>query len=368
MLVILDRFLIRDVLKTFLAVASVLLVILASNQLIRYLAVASVGNLSGDVLFRLLAVKLLGHLGLMLAPAFFIAVLLALGRMYRDNEIVALCACGIGRSRLYRAILFLVLPMTTLVGFLSFYVMPWSAEQAEVIQRQEEQSREIRGISEGRFNEIRDGKYIFYIQDLDEDALALRRVFVQGGDPGGSQSVITAQAGYKYRDPDSGELFLILEDGIRYEGQPGAADYRIAEFHRYGIRIEQPQVEETVDGRKTMSSLALLRSPDISHQAEFEWRLSVPVSMLVLTLMAVPLSRSSPREGRYGRLTLAILVYVTYSNLLAVAKSWMVRGAMPEWAGLWWVHGLMLAATLAMLVTGFGVRWTWLVLTRRAPR
>ncbi len=364
---IIDRFLIWEVLKTLLSVAGVLMLILASNRLVRYLADAAAGKVSGDVVFQLLGLKSLGYLGLLLAPAFFIAVLLALGRMYKDNEVAALGACGVGLSRLYRGVVLLALPATLAVAALSFYVMPWAEEQGYVIQHQQKQSPEIRGISPGRFNEFGNGRIVFYVEALARDGKTMKNVFIQGSEEG-KQGVIPARLGYQVVDPQSGDRFLVLEDGVRYEGIPGTTAYRIAEFERYGVRISERQEDLVIERRKAQPTRLLMASDTVADRAELQWRLSIPLSMFVLALLAIPLSRSSPRQGRYAKLFMAVLIYVIYSNLLGVAKSWMVRDILPAWLGLWWVHGLMLAATAAVLVQALGIGWLLLLVSGKAPR
>lgn len=103
------------------------------------------------------------------------------------------------------------------------------------------------------------------------------------------------------------------------------------------------------EDREGMSSAALLRSDDALDIAELQWRLAAPAAIFVLTLLAVPLARSSPREGRYGRLALAVLVYIVFANLLGVARVWVERGVVGAWPGLWWVHALFVVVALAML-------------------
>lgn len=347
-LTVLNRYLIKEFSKSLLSVATVLMLIYLSNRVAALLARVAAGELPGDVVFTLLFLKSISNLALVLPPALFIAVLLTLGRMYRDNEITVLSACGIGYGRLYRALMLFVLPTVVLLGVLSFVVGPWADATGERLKKAGEQQADVSGISAGRFKESNDGEVVFYTQALDRERGAYQRVFIQNRE-GDRLGVVIAKSGHERVDPQTGDRFLVLEDGRRYEGHPGDANYRILQFRQYAVRIDERSAQETVatrtNGRPT---LELVREGGRVAWAELHTRLAVPVSALLLALLALPLSYTSPRQGRYGKLFLAILIYVVYANILVISESWLARGRLPIGMGMWWVHLLVLGLWIAL--------------------
>lgn len=335
---VLNRYLIKEFSKSLLSVAMVLMLIYLSNRVAALLARVAAGELPGDVVFTLLFLKSVSNLALVLPPALFIAVLLTLGRMYRDNEVTVLNACGVGYGRLYRALLLFVLPMTLLLGTLSFFVGPWADSTGERLKKAGEQQADVSGISAGRFKESNDGAVVFYTQALDREQGRYQRVFIQNRD-GERLAVVIAKSGHERTDPETGDHYLVLENGRRYEGRPGEANYRILQFKQYAVRIDERDPQDAVatrtNGRPTME---LLNEGGPVAWAELHTRLAVPISGILLALLALPLSYTSPRQGRYGKLFLAILIYVVYANILVISETWLVRGKVPLMLGMWWVH------------------------------
>jgi lipopolysaccharide export system permease protein len=151
------------------------------------------------------------------------------------------------------------------------------------------------------------------------------------------------------RDPETGALSVVLHDGWRYEGVPGETEVSIAEFGEHGIPVGadlDDAREQPIEARTTTS---LLYSDAVADRAELEWRISTPVSLIVLALIALPLSRSTPRQGRYARVGTGLLVYLCYANSLSIARTWMEHGRTPEWVGIWWVHAVVAVLALFML-------------------
>ncbi len=335
---ILTRYLLKQFGLGVLAVASVLMLIYLSNRVAVLLARVAAGELAGDVVFTLLFLKSIDNLSLVIPPAFFIAVLLALGRMYRDQEITVLAACGVGPRQIYRALLLFSLPLTLALAGLVFAVGPWSAALGERLKADAQQRADVSGISAGRFKESRNGEVVFYTEALSADRTRFEGVFLQN-QSGERLGVMVAESGHELIDPASGDRYLVLVNGRRYEGEPGRADYRIVEFARYGVRIEDRPPRDaaslTLDARPT---LELWRGGGSAEFAQLHARLAVPLSALLLGLLAVPLSRTSPRQGRYGKLFLAILIYVLYANVLVMSENWLARGLIPSAAGMWLVH------------------------------
>lgn len=347
---IIDRYLLRELFKIFFAILLILSLIIASLGLIKLLEKAALGNLNPRVVMPLMGYQILRYLGRSMPPAFFLSVLATLGRLYRDNEMIALASCGVSMARIYRALslsLILVVPLT---AWFTIFVQPWSAIQMEtMIAAQKQVAAELIGLKAGRFHEYSQGNMVFYVEDIDEQAEAMHNIFVQNRHHQ-KLGLVTANLGKHSYNPVTRDHFLTLYTGRRYEGNPGQANFTIAEFDSYTLRIAESPTKMR-DVRATRHTAQLYSSSDISDRVEFWERIAYPISVITLMLIAIPLSRSMPRQGFHGRLILAFLVYFSFLNMHAIAISWMRKQIIEEWLGIWLVQAVLLSiAALVMIV------------------
>ena len=355
MLRIFDRYLLKEVVNGWLAVTVVLWLVLVSNRLVRYLADAAQGDIPGDLIFNLLALKMVWYLVLVVPFALALGVVLGLGRLYRDNEMVVMTACGVGPGRIYRPLLTLSVVIAVFIAWLALYVSPELQGLSSRLTVSAEQKADLTILGAGRFNDLQGGRVTFYAESLSADRKHMDNVFiiVRGAeDRQRPPQLLTAKTARRTLDADSGDDFLVLQDGYRYEGTPGEANYRIMQFGEYGVRVDLPDTEMPIDLREATATRRLMASSDPWDIAELQWRLSMPLSVVVLVLLAVPLTRSGPRQGRYGRLVLAVLLFVIYYNLLGTAKAWVGKGALPPEIGLWWVPALPVILTVLLFNAG----------------
>ncbi|MFO7858697.1 MAG: LPS export ABC transporter permease LptF [Ectothiorhodospiraceae bacterium] len=352
---IVARYLVREITLAWLAVTAVLVVVLFTNRLVRYLGDAASGSLPGDIVLQLMGYKALSYLALAVPGSFFLGIVLALGRLYRDSEMAALAACGVGPGALYRALFVLAVPLTVVISWLALDVGPWAARSGDTAEERARETVEIQAIRPGRFIQSERADGMFYIEGFSEDDQRMRDIFLQTRQ-GGEQVLMAAPEGYVEVDPESGDQYLILLDGHRYDGLPGQNQWRSYDYALHAVRVaegEPPSVGIDRDGRRTRS---LWRSGDPRDLSELQWRLSMPVMVLTLGLLAIPLSRSSPRDGRYGRLLLAVGVYAVYSNALTITQGALEDGALPPWIGLWPVHLAVAALAVGWLARQYGWR------------
>jgi len=351
MLRIFDRYLLKEVVNGWLAVTVVLWLVLVSNRLVRYLGNAAEGHIPGNLIFKMLALKMVWYLVLVVPFALALGVVLGLSRLYRDNEMVVMSACGVGPGRIYRPLLGLSVLIAVIIAWLSLYASPTLQGMSERLKISAEQQAELTILGAGRFNDLQGGKVTFYAERLSSDRKHMENLFIvvrNASDSGRPPQLLTARTAQRTIDAATGDDFLILHDGFRYEGTPGEADYRIMQFDLYGVRVDLPDAGVVGDSREAVATLRLLASSDPWDIAELQWRLSMPLSVIVLVLLAVPLTRGGPRQGRYGHLVLAVLLFVVYYNLLGTAKVWVGKGTVPPVIGLWWV--LLLPVVLTLLL------------------
>ena len=167
--------------------------------------------------------------------------------------------------------------------------------------------------------------------------------------------VVVAKRGEQVESDDPNTRLLVLHEGRRYEGVPGTASFRVVEFVEHGIPYQLPSLRASNPKPRAIPFASLRTSSDLEHIAEMQWRLSVPIATVLLALLAVPLARSRPREGRYGRIAIGMLVFIIYLNLLSASKAWTEEGTISPALGLWWVHGCVVLFTLAL----FGLQNGW---------
>jgi len=341
---IIDRLLLRDILKTLAVIVAILALLFFSNALVKFLGRAASGVLSADIVLIVAGLELVKALGLIIPPALFFSVLWVLGRMYRDSEMVALAACGYGMRRIFAAVLITAAPLALLVTVLVMEVLPWSKGYVAQLKAQQSSRIDITGIRPGRFNEFRRGGLVVYAERLSEDGTRLHGVFVQDRQHG-RIGLVSAASAYQATDPDSGSRFIVLSDGHRTETGEDGLDYRLGRFEEYAIRIPDAELQDWVPPQSAKPWRELIGSDDANDRAEFQYRLSVPLALMAFAVLAVPLARSPPRSGIYGRLTFAVLLYFTFLNLQKIAESMLADQKLPAWLGMWWLPLLMILVT-----------------------
>ncbi|HET8700306.1 MAG TPA: LPS export ABC transporter permease LptF [Nitrococcus sp.] len=348
-----SRYLMTEVGLSWLAVTVVLMVVLLTNRFIHFLADAASGNIPANLLFVLLGLKALANLGTVLPASFFLAIVMALGRLYRDSEMAALTACGVGPRELLRGLLLLAVPLALLVGYLSLVFGPWAEHTAQRMVAQAQQSDRLQGVFPGRFLDLGSGQAVAYVASVDAKGI-MHGIFARA-EQGGEPVLVVAKRARRKVDPASGNRFLVLLDGRRYQGVPGQRAWRVIRFRQHGLSLGGSGPVHFTAADDALTSWQLWHSSDRAARAQLQWRLSMPLVTLVLTLLALPLSKSTPREGRYAKLLLAVLAYMLYFNLLKVAQGLLSHGRYPEGFGLWWVHVLMLGIALAALQLRFQI-------------
>ncbi|MDN5848962.1 MAG: LPS export ABC transporter permease LptF [Nitrococcus sp.] len=348
-----SRYLMAEVGWSWLAVTVVLLVVLLTNRLVRFLADAASGDVPANLVFVLLGLKALANLGIVLPASFFLAIVMALGRLYRDSEMAAMAACGVGPRELLRALLLLAVPSALLVGYLSLVVAPWAEDTVQRVLAQAQQSNRLQGVRPGRFLELGAGQAVAYVTSVDAEGV-MHGLFARA-EQDGKPVLITAERARREVDPNTGTQFLVLLDGYRYQGVPGHGEWRVIHFRQHGLNLGTSGPAHVNVHRDALTSWQLWQTETLAAQAELQWRLSMPLVTLVLTLLALPLSKSAPREGRYAKLITAVLAYVLYFNLLEVAQELLSDGRYPAGLGLWWVHALMLGIASTALQLRFQV-------------
>lgn len=345
-----ERYLLSEVSKVLAGVVGVLLLVSMSMLLLRTLEEVNVGAINGHLLVRYLGFQVARDISSLLPPAFFLAALVALGRMARDSELIAIAASGIGPGRIYRGVGLVAVPLALLTAWLALDIQPWAAAQIQRIRLQQgDQAAQIAGLQAGRFYQQQEGMVTVFVGHIDGDR-QLRNLFIQDA-RGAVTRTVLSDTGLHQLDPVTGDHHIVLLHGRRYDGTPGAADYTIGTFDRYRLRVAARDPATLVTRkRSTMPTRALLESDTLSDRAELEHRISSPIAVLSLGLIAVPLSATSPRQRATGRMFLAFLTYFGFFNLQRLAEAWMESAVTPVWLGSLWYQALVLALVYMVLM------------------
>lgn len=347
-LTIIDRYLLREFVINLVAVTGVLWLIYISTRFARYLADAAVGNMPADVIFSLLGLSSLGALSILLPIGAFLAVMLSLGRMSSDNELTVMSACGISSLRIMRNVLLFAGTIAVIVAVLSLFVVPGVLSDRYELQEKAKISANTTGLIAGSFKESEDGDWTFYSQGLSANKQFMENVFIEI-DREDKPLIFRSETGHFEIDSQTGDKFLVLEDGYRYEGKAGDQDFTIAQFGSHSLLIEKGQEGEVRERHKAMATSDLLARGEPRDLAEVQWRTAAALMTLLLCLSAIPLANAGPRQGRYAGFVPAVLIYIIYSNLLGVNRAWVAKGDIPIWLGGVWVHVLMLVVLLLLL-------------------
>lgn len=350
---IIQRYFAREIFLTTLAVVSVLLLIGISNQFVRYLADAAQGEIAATLVLKIVAMNLPSLLGLLLPLGLFFGIMLTLSRMYADSEMTALFACGMPYSILIKAIAGPALVITLLASVFNVWLGPHYLYEMSRTLAEAESDLISRAIQPGRFQTSDDGKYVLYIDSLSDDGKKAYDVFVAEQEASNGKGfhlgVIASASGKQWRDPESGDDFIVLEQGYRYQGVPGKAKYQLMSFKEYGLRVLQREAKVRVK-EGAMPTLALLNTNDRDEQAELQWRIAITVSVIVLALFALVIARVQPRQGKYAKALPGILVAIIYINVLIFARGlFEENNHVPQWLGLYWVPVLSLGLGLFTL-------------------
>lgn len=342
-----DRYVLREIAVSWLAVTMVLLAILVSGQLAKILGLAAEHGFPRDIVFALIGLTTLQNLVLLVPIGILLAVMLALGRLYHESEMTAVSACGVGPARLYLPVYALALPLAVGLAWLTFEVGPVARDSAEELRGKAMRDAQFGKLEAGVFRTFGDGRAVFYAERSDADG-RLANVFVQRYVDDRVEVATAAWAEQRVLDGGQTQL-VVLHDGERIEGVPGRPEFRRIRFVEHGIPVVLPEADSGRDTPERKPTSELIGSTALADIAELQQRISMPIMVLVLALVAVPLAALRPREGRYARVAVAILIYFVYSNLVSASQVWTESGRISPLIGCWWAHVLVLILGLVLL-------------------
>ncbi|MFT0211881.1 LPS export ABC transporter permease LptF [Pseudomonas sp. F1_0610] len=348
------RYLFREVVTTLTVVSGVLLVIIMSGRFIRFLAQAASGAMDPSIVLMIMGYRIPGFLQLILPLGLFLGILLSYGRLYLESEMTVLTATGMSQQKLFCYTLAPAVFLAAIVAFLALYLSPLGGTRVEQLLFQQDKMTEFDTLSPGRFQSIGDGSRVTYAESLSEDRNQLQNIFISerrnaiGGKKDAGISLLVAKYGHQEIRED-GQRYLILNDGYRYDGKPGEADYRIIKYETYGVLLPSPTGEFENDEVEAIATQELIKSDDPKMKIELYWRLSLILLVFIVTMLAVPLAKVNPRQGRFLKLLPAIFLYMTYLGLLIASRGALDKGKLALSLAFWPVHSVFLLLAVLLL-------------------
>jgi lipopolysaccharide export system permease protein len=350
----------------------VLVTLVLTNLMIRVLGNAASGTANPKDALVLIGLGMINYLPILLTASVFVAILMVLTRWYKDSEMVIWQSAGISLLKILRPILNFTAPIAVAIAVLSIFASPWASEKSATIKQRFQQRDDISMLAPGQFRESSGNNRVFFIESMNPETDVIKNVFVTdfGKD---RQLVAVAKEGF-IQNLQTGEKQLILETGRRYEGTPGNTDFRITEFDKYTVKLEDKVIDPIINGPRTLPAWVLIQDLNKAHLGEILWRIGLPLMVFVFAIIAIPLSYMDPRRGRYTALIMAVLLYFTYSNLLKLMQAWVTTGKLSFSIGWWLLHVVIALIGLTLIIyrqnrsiTLFGRYKKWM-LSKSSPK
>lgn len=339
---ILDKYLYKELMATFFAVLVVLLLITFGTEATRLLAKAVEGKLPASIVFQVLVLQIPTALELILPLVALLSVMLAMGRLYQDREIVVLNSCGIGRGYFQKIMTRFLIPMVLLTALVTLWLTPWAVKTERALIAQAQVTAPLAGLVAGRFNSLPQSNGVLYAHTIGRDG-EMSDIWIRLVEGERDQTIIAPRGFFEWKDD---RLALVLLNGLSYEGLLGGEQLSVREFGRFDGFLPDLQASVAQPKRQEKNSFALWQSETLEDQAMLQWRLAVPLSVLVLGLVALKLSKTEPRQGRFAKLFIAIVLYVFYMQSMITLDDWVKAGIWPIDLGLWIVPALFLLYAL----------------------
>lgn len=355
---IFERALLRELANTASAIFIALLTIVLTIALVRLLGQAASGQVDNGAVVALIMFAALNNLPVLLQLTVFLAILLCMTRSYRDSEMVVWQSSGLGLAYWLKPLLMFVVPIAAIVGLSSFFVAPWANRQVSEFKARFEQRIDMEEVAPGQFRESADGSRVFFVEGFDPATASGQNVFVNTI-RNGKVSVIVAKTGF-VEHQSNGDEFLVMSKDRHYDGTPDKPDYRVLDFERYAVRIDNKSPDFSNDtSAKIRPTIDLIIDSAPGAKGELVWRVGLMLSVISLAVLAVPLSFVNARAGRSANLLVALLVYFAYNNAMSMMQSWTSRGRISFAVSVWVVHGVVLLIAVMMLIWRNRVPQTW---------
>lgn len=352
-----------DLARSFGVNLVVILTIVLTLTLMGTLRQAAGGTVAPQDVVLLMGYTTLAHLGTILILSLFLAVVLTLGRLYRESEMTVWFASGVPLSRFVRPVFQMAWPILLAVIVLELFLWPWGNQNSAELRDRYQRRGDLSRVAPGQFQTSRDGSRVFFIERDGDDATMGRNVFILGkaGGEGERESVTTAARGRLEMVGD--DRFLVLDHGQRNETNAKTGAKSLARFDEYRVMTDPGVLNNATQlPAKALPTLELLQHRSPRNDGELAWRVGLILACINMSLLALGLSASNPRRASNWNLLFALLAFVIYFNLLNLSVSWVAREKLSLAMALLRLHGGALAVALGLLLwrdqsARFNPRW-----------
>ncbi|ELY4300746.1 LPS export ABC transporter permease LptF [Cronobacter turicensis] len=344
---IIIRYLVRETLKSQLAILFILLLIFFCQKLVRILGAAVDGDIPTNLVLALLGLGVPEMAQLILPLSLFLALLMTLGRLYTESEITVMHACGLSKAVLVKASMVLALLTGIIAAVNVMWAGPWSSRHQDEVLAEAKANPGMAALAQGQFQQATDGNAVLFIESV--DGSKFKDVFLAQLRPKGNArpSVVVADSGELSQRKDGSQV-VTLNQGTRFEGTAMLRDFRITDFKDYQAIIGHQAVALDPDDAEQMDMQTLWQADSKSARAEFHWRLTLVFAVIVMALMVVPLSVVNPRQGRVLSMLPAMLLYLIFFLLQTSLRSNGAKGKLDPLIWMWAVNLLYLALAVAL--------------------
>ena len=344
----------HNLVTLFFAIIFIIGLVLFGNQFVLMVQESVERGIPLQELTPLMSFNMIRDVSLILSLSLFLAIILTISQLYKNSEAVVMNSLGLSDKHFIVFIQPLVLLSFVIIFFLTVYAVPWAKQQKNIMEEETKNAPEFSFITEGEFEVFKQGEIVFYASEsksLDTiEEQNMEEIFIYAFDNEKPVIVLASEA-KKYIDSESESIYLRLKDGVRYQGIPGNENINILNFDLYDLEIVSGELQKSIviyTKIEEKSTLDLIKEGGRYANAELQWRLSQPITVLILSVIGVFLGKTSPRGGNGVNLLIGVIVFMLYYNGLLVAKSAIELGQMDPIIGLWGVHLLMVLLLLLL--------------------
>jgi len=339
--------LIRSLLSFFFAIFFIISLVVFGNQFVLTVQESIEYGIPIRELMPLVWFNMLRDVPVILSLSLFLSIIITISQLYKNSEAVVMNSIGFSDKNFINAIKPVIIISFLFVTVLTIYTVPWAKYQKSVAENRTVNASEFSFISEGKFESFKNGDIIFYASESSlTDASGeqnMEEIFIYALSDDKPVIVLASNA-LKYIDSKSKSTYLRLKDGVRYEGLPGPDKTNILIFDTYDLQIVSGAVKKSLSNFSEIeekNTLNLIRDRSDLALAELQWRISQPISILILSIFGVFLGKTSPRGGKGINLLIGIVVFMIYNNGLLVAKNSIESGQLNPLFGMSGVHLLL---------------------------
>lgn len=332
---IITRYVAWEISRPFLIIVGLCVAIFASYTTAVFLNDVAAGLLPAATVAKLVLIKLLIAAEVLLPVSLYFAVVFGLGRLHSDSEIIVLSASGFGEARLVSIILRLSLVIAALVACVSWIARPWAYQQQYQLLAQAQTEIDIEDLEAKQVFVGPGSDYAVFADTVDRLTRTAGEVIVQIRQAE-AMRVIVAKRLFQPPPETGAPVVLFFEEGSLYQLDRAGSRDLVGKFKELRLTLAAPEPDIVGYKSKAQSTLSLSGSSQPKDLAEFQWRLCTPPATVLIALLAVPVSRSRPRRGRFGKVLTAVLAYAVFYNAMTFAKNLVQEGFIGAVPGLWW--------------------------------